>query len=288
MPMKTTPDPTTDAPLFDTGAYAATWAERMQRAIELGPKYYLLDVPRYVRQRQRLGLPLLDWQILWNPTRSFRATPYVRNPPPPQMTEALQLLEVAGVRFDNRRLRVEALAGMWWQARDTPGWVIECGAFRGSVSLLLAVLGRLNGIDKKVLMLDTFEGMPSPSTFDLAREAGEYAPPAGWLDVLEQQVVELGVEDLVEIHQGLFSESFEAMTPRDPTFSFVHIDANIYQGTLEACEFTVPRVSPGGVLVFDDYNGLCDLGARLAIDKVLRPLGLRPLPLAECSAYLQR
>jgi hypothetical protein len=39
--------------------------------------------------------------------------------------------------------------------------------------------------------------------------------------------------------------------------------------------------------VFDDYNGLCDLGARLAIDQYLAPFGLRPRPLVGCSAILR-
>ena len=105
--------------------------------------------------------------------------------------------------------------------------------------------------------------------------------------MIRQQANTLGVDDLVEVHEGLFSECFPALAERELVLAFCHIDANIYQGTLEACEFTLPRMSSGGVMVFDDYNGLCDLGARLAIDVALGASGRRPQPLAECSAFVQ-
>jgi hypothetical protein len=273
--------------LFDTAHYATGLRERMRRGFELGPKYYLLDVPRYVRQRLRRGLPLLDLEALWNPVRSFRNMSYLQLPLPPHYDEALALLHAAGVRFDNPRSRIEALVGLWWDVHAVAGDVIECGAYRGATSLLLAVLGRLEGVPQKVLMMDTFAGMPPPSAYDSSRRAGEFAPPDGWPDIIRRQTTELGVADRVEIHQGLFSEHFPALATRGVRFSFAHIDANIYQGTLEACEFTLPRMAAGGAVVFDDYNGLMDLGARLAIDEAVTRRGKKPLPLAECSAYLR-
>ncbi len=73
----------------------------------------------------------------------------------------------------------------------------------------------------------------------------------------------------------------------DPRFAFAHIDANLFESTREACAFTLPRVAPGGIVVFDDYNGVCDLGARLAIDLCLGRGAVRPSPLAWCSCYLR-
>ena len=279
--------PETTADIYETTVYASTLGQKMRRGLDLGPKYYLRDLPRYFRQRRKLDLPLRDFGVLRNPVRSFQNGTYHQVPLPPHYDEALTLLKAAGVRFDNQQSRIEALAGLWWQTRDVEGDVIECGAYRGGTSLLLAILGRLNGIAKKVHMLDTFAGMPAPSEFDSARESGEFAPPEHWPTVIRQQANTLGVDDLVEVHEGLFSESFPALAERELVLAFCHIDANIYQGTLEACEFTLPRMSSGGVMVFDDYNGLCDLGARLAIDVALGASGRRPQPLAECSAFVQ-
>jgi hypothetical protein len=81
-------------------------------------------------------------------------------------------------------------------------------------------------------------------------------------------------------------DSFPRIAPT-ARFSFAHVDANIYEGTRDACAFVIPRMNAGGVVVFDDYNGLMDLGARLAIDEYLAGHGMRPQPLAECSAFLR-
>ncbi len=279
-----TPD-AMSASVFDTSHYASGLRQKLRRSIELGPKYYLVDVPRYVAQRRKLGLPLVDLGALWNPVRQFRAVKYIELPLPPRYREALDALDAEGVRLDNPPARTEALVSMWWDVRETPGDVIECGAYRGATSLLLAVLGALHGVRKKVLMLDTFAGMPSPSAFDLSRAPGEFTPPADWPAAIRRQIAALGVEPLVEIHQGLFADTFATWSARDRAFAFAHVDANIYQGTLDACTYLMPRMSPGGAIVFDDYNGIVDLGARLAIDTSLA--GKRPSPLAECSAYLR-
>ena len=90
-----------------------------------------------------------------------------------------------------------------------------------------------------------------------------------------------------EIHQGLFAQTFQILAQSDPRFAFVHIDANIYSGTLEACQFTIPRINSGGAVVFDDYNGVCDLGARLAIDEYFQGKGVKPRPLTASSAYVR-
>jgi hypothetical protein len=273
--------------VFASGNYATTLRDRVRRGFELGPKYYAVDVPRYFAQRRKLKLPVFDWGALINPLRSFRNTTYVRLPLPPHFDEALRLIRNAGVRFDNPRSRIEALAGLWWDVHAVGGDVIECGAYRGATSILLAVLGKLNDVPQKVLMLDTFAGMPAPSQFDSSRQGGELKPPQGWLEIIRRQLDELGLEDRVEIHQGLFVDTFVKLEPRDIQLSFAHIDANIFQGTLDACEYTMPHMAAGGAVVFDDYNALMDLGARLAIDSFVGRGGHRPLPLAECSAYLR-
>jgi O-methyltransferase len=271
--------------MFGTGHYASGLQQKLRRTLELGPKYYLVDVPRYVRQRRKLGLGVVDLGALWNPVRSFRPVSYTKLPLPPKYDEALSLLAAAGVRFDNPPARTEALVSMWWDTRSASGDAIECGAFRGATSLLLAVLGKLNNVEQTVHMLDTFAGMPEPSTYDLARASGEFAPPEGWTDMIRMQTEKLGVADRTKVHKGFFSETFARWGSKNMTFAFAHIDANIFQGTLDACEYVVPRMVAGGAVVFDDYNGLMDLGARLAIDSYLR--GRRPEPLAECSAYLR-
>jgi hypothetical protein len=273
--------------VFDDSHYAASPWRKVCRALQLGPRYYFWDLPRYFASRGRRKLRLWDPAALLNPFKEFRPGSQTPGTLPPGYAEALALLAAAGVRLTMPRGRLEGLLRLWWEARAAPGEVIECGAYRGATSLLLALLGRLNGLRQAVLMLDTFAGMPAVSAYDFGRSGGEFRPPADQVELIRRQAEALGVADRVEVHRGLFADTFAALAPRALRFALVHIDANIYQGTLEACAFTIPRVSTGGAVVFDDYNGVCDLGARLAIDEYCAGRGLRPLPLVASSAYLR-
>jgi hypothetical protein len=273
--------------IFDASHYSSTPLEKLKRSAQLGPKYYALDLPRYYLSRRALKLPVGDWKALLNPFREFRRKTYRTFPLPPGYPAALQDLQDAGVRLTMPQGRLEALLGAWWTAREVPGHVIECGSYRGATALLIARLGHINQLCQRVLMLDTFKGIPPTSRFDVSRNPGEFVPPPDQITVINQQAAALGVADRIEVHQGLFAETFDVLQRRDLHFAFVHIDANIYQGTWEACRFTIPRTLPGGVVVFDDYNGVCDLGARLAIDQFCAAKGLKPLPLAGSSALIR-
>jgi hypothetical protein len=274
---------------FDDSIYASTLQKKIRRSFELAGQYYGWSLPRYFLQRREAGLPIFDWIAFWNPVRSFRTTAYQQFPLPPGYEAALEHFAKHDVRIYMPRLRLEGLLGVWWQARQAAGEVIECGAYRGSTSLMMAYLGKVNGLNQKVLLLDTFAGMPETTRFDSYRTAGDLAPDHDQVAKIEAQAVTLGIRDRIVLHKGLFAETFVGLERRDARFAFAHIDANIYSGTLEACEFVIPRLNPGAGLVFDDYNGLCDLGARLAIDRYFADHGgTKPLPLAECSAYMLR
>jgi hypothetical protein len=272
---------------FDRGHYSATTLQKIKRALQLGPSYFLWQLPRYYLHRQRLRLPLADWAVLLNPLREFRKTPYASFPPPPGFDDALKRFAAAGLLFTIPPLRLRALVGAWWHTRGLVGDVIECGSYRGATGLFLALLGRMYAIPQRVLLLDTFAGVPALSSYDTGRDKDEFALAGDRVSQIREQATVLGVQDRIEIHRGLFAEVFPYLSQRSLSFAFAHIDANLYQSTKEACAFTMPRVSEGGIVVFDDYNGVCDLGARLAIDEKLLPNGIYPVPLAACSAYVR-
>jgi hypothetical protein len=276
-----------DTDAFDTSHHAASLRQKMVRALQLGSRYYLLDLPRYFSHRRALGHRPCDSGAWVSPLREF--FPRLRRgwPAPPHLREALGLCAEAGVRLTIPPHRLAGLVGAWWQARGVPGDVLECGAYRGATSLLLAVLARLNGVNKATIMLDTFSGIPHAGPFDPSRGVGEFRPDAYQEAVIRSQAATLGVADRVKVRAGLFDHTLPALRSR-PGFrlAFLHIDANTFSGTLAACELAIPVVSAGGVVCFDDYHGVCDLGARLAIDYYLSSRGVRPRLLTGSSAFL--
>jgi Macrocin-O-methyltransferase (TylF) len=274
--------------VFDNGHYANTFFKKVERSLQLGPKYFLWDLPTYFLDRMTLRLPLRDSRVFMNPVREFRRRVYWRFDLPPGYEEALRLLAKARIRLTMPQTRLEALVGAWWATNKVPGQVIECGSFQGATALLLALLGKLNQREQLILLLDTFSGIPDVTKYDKARVQGEFSPPVDQVDIIRRQASTLGVEDRTEIHKGLFTDTFAVLAKRNLKFSFIHIDANLYISTRNACQFTIPRVVTGGIVVFDDYNGICDLGARLAIDEYFSSRAVKLIPLAESSVFYRK
>ena len=55
----------------------------------------------------------------------------------------------------------------------------------------------------------------------------------------------------VHFHPGIFPAPAEAL--KSEWFSFVHLDMDLYEGTLGALRFFWPRMNPGGILLCHDY-----------------------------------
>lgn len=273
-------------PVFDSSHYASTFSRKLWRAVELGPKYYFWDLPRYYAHRRRRGLSMVELSPLINPFREFRKTRPAAELPP-EYDAVLERFSELGIVLTIPRQRLDALLGVWWTTRQVNGDDIECGSYRGATGLLLAWLAKRTGLQRRIHLLDTFEGMPETSEYDAGRHAGEFRPSERQVDLIEEQARLLGVADRVVVHAGLFAKTFSSMQSKNPRFAFAHIDANIYAGTRDACEFCIPRVNEGGAIVFDDYNGVCDLGARLAIDESLRRSPLKPHALCASSAFIR-
>jgi len=272
---------------FDSAYYAKGWGRKVLRALQLAPRYYLWDLPRYLRQRRAVGLSVWDPATFWNPMREIRPKLVAALELPDGSEEVVRQIAAAGLRFTLPRARVLGVAAAWWAARNVHGDVMECGSYRGATALFLAVLGRLNNVSQSVSILDTFRGVDEVSAHDVSRTGREYVAPPGQADAIRRHAAALGVADRVAIYEGQFSASFACAELQSRRFGMVHVDANLYQSTRDACDFVLPRMSPGAIIVFDDYNGVCDLGARLAIDAALAPLALRPRPLAGYSAYVR-
>lgn len=276
-----------DAAVFDRSNYASTAWQKLVRTLQLGPKYYLSDLPRYFVHRAQVGLRPLDLGAIVNPlfeyARAGRSGPF---PPVPGYHDAIAAFRAAGVRINLPPLRFAAVASAWWATRAVEGDVIECGSYKGATALFLAVLGARHGPRQTVHLLDTFSGMPAVSRHDLGRVAGEHDTGPGIIERIRAHARSLGVGDAIRIHAGLFADTF-ASWHGPANFRFAHIDANIYASTYEACAFVHPRMTRGGIIVFDDHNSSQDLGARLAIDLYFRGTSARIARLAGSSGYLR-
>jgi O-methyltransferase len=83
--------------------------------------------------------------------------------------------------------------------------------------------------------------------------------------------------DNVHVTKGRVPEILHEVAPE--TISFMHIDLNAAEPELGALKLLFERLSPGGVLVLDDYGWLASWEQKAAEDPFFESLGYQVLEL---------
>lgn len=165
------------------------------------------------------------------------------------------------------------------QVATVAGDAAEVGVYKGGTAVLLAQ--RFETAGKRLLLFDTFEGMPESADARVDRHrAGDFDDTS-----LEAVTRALSAWEDVELVPGFFPET--AKPAADRKFALVHVDVDIYQSVLDCCEFFYPRLSPGGAIVFDDYGQRSCPGARKAVDEFFADKPEHPfyLPTGQCVVW---
>ncbi|MDE2852167.1 MAG: class I SAM-dependent methyltransferase [Acidobacteriota bacterium] len=167
--------------------------------------------------------------------------------------------------------RCQVLYRLGNQALSLDGDFAECGVYRGGTALLLSRV--LEGHPKTLHLFDSFEGLPAPDPErDPDLEQGVFkATSARAVGALLG-----GFADSLRIHEGWIPSTFDGL--EDSRFAFVHIDVDLYRSTLDCLEYFYPRLSVGGIVVFDDYGFPAARGEKDAVDEFF--LGRQEAPLA--------
>ena len=203
-------------------------------------RFYLLRrLAKYILPEYRFKWPNMDW---WE-DKEFNK--YLK-----------RFGELDGNNTD-RRYAVDQLLRLVCAVQ---GDTAEVGAYGGAMSWLIC---KANAGVRMHHIFDSFEGLSQPSLVD-----GSH-----W----SKGALACG-EDVVHENLSEFSGHFNTYMGWVPArfadvgnlrFSFVHIDVDLYQPTKESIEFFYSRMSPGGVLVCDDYRFSSCPGATKACDDFL-------------------
>ena len=157
-----------------------------------------------------------------------------------------KFLEILNKIGDNRGADNEenyTLYSSLLATKNLPGDIAEVGVYKGGTSRLIC---EVKG-EKNLYLFDTFEGLPETNDNDLLVQQG-------WLHDTSLESVKNYLSDFENIHflKGIFPETAKPVS--DKKFSFIHLDTNLYQSTLDALEFFWPRMVNGGRIVSHDYN----------------------------------
>jgi hypothetical protein len=141
----------------------------------------------------------------------------------------------------------------FWQALQNvihvPGAIAEVGSYRGGSAYFLAgAVQKVMGEDLPFHVFDTFAGHPP----DAITAADEFHAPGNFNETSLERVRELlSPFPEVRIHQGDVSATLPGLA--ESAYRFVHVDTDLYQPTLVCLGYFGARLSPGGVIVIDDY-----------------------------------
>jgi O-methyltransferase len=149
------------------------------------------------------------------------------------------------------------------QLAHVQGDILEVGVWRGGTGVLLARRAKELGLGLRTLLADTFEGVAKAGEKDPWYRGGEHADTSP--ETVQALAAELGVD--VELLVGMFPDETGDQV-EDVTLRLVHIDVDVYASARETLEWAWPRLSVGGVVVWDDYGsfeceGVATLGREL-------------------------
>lgn len=139
---------------------------------------------------------------------------------------------------------------------DVKGCVVECGVWRGGMSAGIAEL--LN--KKKIFLFDSFEGLPDAEDIDgkaalqwqLDTESAHYFDNCQASMEYATECMHLTGSDFT-IKKGWFKDSLVDFDFEEP-IAILRLDADWYDSTITCLEKLYSKVSPGGLIIIDDYN----------------------------------
>ncbi len=189
-----------------------------------------------------------------------------------------------------------------------PGDIAELGVFQGAGLFTWAKLLECYCVGSRSKIVYGFENWTgfsepvkedgSPTSY-VAKEKGGFAPAAGTRERLDELV---GIFDgdryvpwknRIELVDGNIEDSTRTFIQRNPgvKFSLVHFDCDMYAPTLHGLSALWPRVSRGGIVIFDEYSCHDWAGETNAVDEYFADKKeiVRCIPWANSPAgYIQK
>jgi len=162
------------------------------------------------------------------------------------------------------------------------GSIVECGAWRGGVGFLLAKILDDLGTQRRVILCDSFSGLPAPAPIDGTAAAAWSENPAGeyYFDNCSADAEEvlssakrLGVSERITLVPGWFDQTLPIHRDSFGPIAILRIDADWHASVSVCLEQLYGQVSPGGFIVLDDYDTW--EGCAIAVHEFL---GNRKLP----------
>lgn len=190
-----------------------------------------------------------DWTHPQSPNiRHARVLPYATYAP--WLND--QAFQAAHARVVQHTLvDVYRLYELWHLARQLDGVegdFLEVGVWRGGSGCMLALAGQDR--NRQVFLADTFTGVVKAGDRDTNYVGGEHADTQ--TDTVLTLAQRCGVDTQVNVLVGMFPEQNAEQVGQQ--LALVHIDVDVYESARDVLQWALPRLTPGAVVIFDDYG----------------------------------
>lgn len=180
--------------------------------------------------------------------------------------------------WDNTRRDMLILLLRTIVEKNIDGDIAELGVYKG----LTAKLIHYYAPERKLHLFDTFEGFTDRSVISERKNTNTTISAILFADTTLDNVKRYIAtkNNNIYYYKGYFPESIPDCFNK-LKFSFVHLDADLYEPTLNGLKFFYPRVTEGGMIVVHDYNAWH--GARKAVDEFFSDKKEIPVPMPDKS-----
>jgi O-methyltransferase len=128
------------------------------------------------------------------------------------------------------------------------GDMAEVGVYQGGSAKLISEAKN----ERELHLFDTFEGLPPVTEKDTHFgtkywKTGEFSNTS--LEIVKEYLAKY---KKINFHKGTFPETSEPI--KNKKFSFVHLDVDLFQSTIDCLQFFFPLMINGGIILTHDYH----------------------------------
>jgi O-methyltransferase len=153
------------------------------------------------------------------------------------------------------------------------GDIIECGIYKGSTIIGMALYAKKKRFKKTFIGLDSFQGFPEPTNNDKLNDGTIHEmSQKGYFndtsyDYVNRKISALGLSSMIVLKEGFFEKTLPFL--HNNLFCIVVLDCDLYESYRICLEYLYDRVVDGGYIIFDEYDYSENIypGAKKAIDE---------------------
>ncbi len=161
----------------------------------------------------------------------------------------------------SRMAKIIAQYKLFEKTLQIEGDIIECGVFKGASFSRFAMFRKVHNLEeKKLIGFDTFGDFPE-TEYEKDKELREkFIEGAGNQSISRNQMLEVLTKkkcnENINLLEGDITETIPEFVRNNKglRISLLNVDVDIYEPTVTILENLYTLLSPGGVMILDDYR----------------------------------